>query len=203
MAVIITDKRHFLNMLILPIIFLILAITVHEYAHALVADKLGDPTPRAYGRLSLNPLKHIDIFGLLALLLIKIGWGKPVPIDSSNFQNPKRDEVLVSLAGPLSNIILAIIFSLILKFTSLSALPTLLISNFIQLNVILAVFNLLPIAPLDGSKIFLGLLPIETSILWQEDMQKYGYIIILLLSYTGLLFPIINFFAIPILNLLL
>ncbi len=199
MAVIITDKRLFLNMLI----FLIIAITIHEFAHALVADKLGDPTPRAYGRLSLNPLKHIDIFGLLALLLIRIGWGKPVPIDSSNFRSPKRDEVLVSLAGPLSNIILAIIFSLILKLTSLSALPSLLISSFIQLNVILAVFNLLPIAPLDGSKIFLGLLPIETSILWQEDMQKYGYIIILLLSYAGLLFPIINFFATPILKLLL
>ena len=203
MAVIITDKHLFLNMLILSIIFLVLAITIHEFAHALVADKLGDPTPRAYGRLSLNPLKHIDIFGLLAVILIRIGWGKPVPIDSGNFQNPKRDKVLVSLAGPLSNIILAIIFSLILNLTSLSALPSLLISSFIQLNVILAVFNLLPIAPLDGSKIFLGLLPIETSILWQADLEKYGYIIILLLSYTGLLFPIINFFATPFLKLLL
>lgn len=203
MAVIITDKRHFLNMLILSIIFLVLAITVHEYAHALVADKLGDPTPRAYGRLSLNPLKHIDIFGLLAVILIKIGWGKPVPIDPGNFRNPKRDEILVSLAGPASNLILALLLSLILKTIPLSALPTLLISGFIQLNVLLAVFNLLPISPLDGSKIFLGLLPTETSILWQKDMQTYGFIIIILLSYTSLLFPIINFFATPLLNLLL
>ena len=190
-------------MLILSIIFLVLAITVHEYAHALVADKLGDPTPRAYGRLSLNPLKHIDIFGLLAVILIRIGWGKPIPIDSGNFRHPKRDEILVSLAGPASNLILALLLSLILKTIPLSTLPTLLISSFIQLNVLLAVFNLLPISPLDGSKIFLGLLPTETSILWQKDMQTYGFIIIILLSYTGLLFPIINFFATPLLNFLL
>ena len=192
-----------------PIIFLILfpglllAITIHEFAHAFVADKLGDPTPRAYGRLSLNPLKHIDLLGLLAVIIIKIGWGKPVPIDPSNFRNPKRDEALVSMAGPASNLILASILSIILKTIPVSTLPALLISSFIQLNVILAVFNLLPIFPLDGSKTFLNLLPIEKSILWMEDMQKYGYIIIILLSYTGLLFTIINFFATPLLNFLL
>lgn len=189
-------------MLILSIIFLIIAITVHEFAHALIADKLGDPTPRAYGRLSLNPIKHLDPLGMLALIFFKIGWGKPVPIDSSNFRDPKRDEILVSLAGPLSNFILALMFSIILKYTSSYAIIALL-SRFIQLNIFLGVFNLLPIFPLDGSKVFLNLLSPRTSLLWQQDMQKYGYIIIFLLSYTGILFSIINFFANPILNLLL
>lgn len=189
-------------MLIISLIFLIIAITIHEFAHSFMADKLGDPTPRAYGRLSLNPVKHIDPLGLVALIFFRIGWGKPVPIDISNFRNPKRDEILVSISGPLSNFLLALIAAFITKYTK-NYTATALLINFVQLNIFLGIFNLLPIFPLDGSKIFLNLLPLEKSIEWQKDLEKYGYIIILLLSYTGLLQKIISFFANPVLNLLL
>jgi Zn-dependent protease len=189
-------------MLIISLLFLVIAITIHEFAHSFVADKLGDPTPRAYGRLSLNPLRHLDPLGILALIFFRIGWGKPVPVDSSNFRNPKRDEILVSISGPLSNFLLALLSSFALKYISGYTLIALL-SSFIQLNIFLGIFNLLPIFPLDGSKIFLNLLPIEKSVLWQQDSEKYGYIIILLLFYTGLLLKIINFLANPILSLLL
>jgi len=203
MAVIITEYLFFLNMLIIPIIILIISITIHEFSHALIADKLGDPTAKIYGRLSLNPLKHIDPLGILALFIIKIGWGKPVPIDPYNFKNPKTDEILVSVAGPASNFILAILTSLILNTVLLSSFPAFLLSSFIQLNVFLAVFNLLPIWPLDGSKIFLNLLPFSTSQNWQTAMEHYGYIFIIVLAYTGILSKIINLFSTPLLSLLL
>ncbi len=203
MAVIITEYVPFLNMLIISVIFLIIAITIHEYSHALIAYKLGDPTAKIYGRLSLNPLKHIDPLGLLALFIFRIGWGKPVPIDTYNFKNPKRDEILVSIAGPASNFILAILASLVLNIVSLSSFPAFLLSSFIQLNVFLAVFNLLPIWPLDGSKIILNLLPLESSLNWQESMEKYGYLFILVLAYTGILSKIITLLSAPILSSLL
>lgn len=132
---------------------LIVAITIHEFAHAWTANKLGDPTARDMGRISFNPLAHLDFMGTIFLLLAGFGWGKPVQINADNLKNPKFDEVLISLAGPISNLLLAIVLGLLLRFISISPL----ISNFviiiIIINLTLMVFNLLPIPPLDGSHI--------------------------------------------------
>lgn len=166
---------------IISILSLIIALTVHEFAHAFTADRLGDPTPRSLGRLSLNPLRHLDPLGTLMLLFAHFGWGKPVPIDPYNFKNPRRDELLVSLAGPGSNLILAIALSLIIRLSLFQVLNSI-FYILVVINISLAVFNLLPIPPLDGSKIFLNLLPENQSSEWQLAFEKYGsYILILLL----------------------
>lgn len=162
---------------------LIVAITIHEFSHALAADKLGDPTPRSLGRLSLNPLRHLDPIGTLALIFFGFGWGKPVPIDPYNLQHPKRDEAIISLAGPVSNLILALIISLLVKFLPLNNVSILFLSILVQMNVVLAVFNLLPLPPLDGSKIFLALLPQDKSLQWQEAFEKYGFVLIIVLLF--------------------
>jgi len=162
---------------------LIVAITIHEFSHALAADKLGDPTPRSLGRLSLNPLRHLDPIGTLALIFFGFGWGKPVPIDPYNLQHPKRDEAIISLAGPVSNLILALIISLLVKFLPLNNISILFLSILVQINVVLAVFNLLPLPPLDGSKIFLALLPQDKSLQWQEAFEKYGFVLIIVLLF--------------------
>lgn len=147
----------FQNPFVFIIVFggLILAIGIHEAAHCYMADYLGDPTPAALGRKTLNPLAHLDPLGTLVLLVTgRFGWGKPAPFDPYNLKNPDRDTKLIALAGPVSNILLAIIFSLISKLFH----PVPLLSIFyylISINVNLALFNLLPIPPLDGSKIFL------------------------------------------------
>ena len=166
---------------------LIISITVHEFCHALVADRLGDPTPRSRGRLTLNPIAHADLIGTIFLPLMSaltgiptIGWAKPVPIDPYNLKNPKRDEMLIALAGPTGNILLAIICSLILK---IFGIQNILIYLLILINVSLAVFNLLPIPPLDGSKIFLNLLPQEKSLQWQETFDRYGFILLIILVF--------------------
>jgi Zn-dependent protease len=137
--------------------------------------------------------------GTLALFLIHFGWGKPVPIDSYNFKNPRRDEIFVSLAGPLSNLILAIVCALIFRF-----LPFSIFLHLIQMNLMLGVFNLLPIPPLDGSKIFLNLLSVEKSIKWQEAFDKYGMILLFILIFlpingSNIIFKIIT----PIINFLM
>ncbi len=141
---------------------IILAIGIHEAAHCYMADYLGDPTPQALGRKTLNPLAHLDPLGTLVLLVTgRFGWGKPAPFDPYNLKNPNRDTKLIALAGPVSNLLLAIVLSSISKVFH----PTSLISIFyylISININLALFNLLPIPPLDGSKIFLknyGLAP--------------------------------------------
>lgn len=166
---------------------LIISITVHEFCHALVADRLGDPTPRSQGRLTLNPIAHADLVGTILLPLLSaftgiptIGWAKPVPIDPYNLKNPKKDEILISLAGPAGNIFLAIICSLVSK---IFGIQNILIYLLILINVSLAVFNLLPIPPLDGSKIFLNLLPQEKSLQWQETFDRYGFILLIILVF--------------------
>lgn len=163
----------------LTFVILIVAITAHEFAHALVADRLGDPTPRSLGRLSLNPLKHLDPIGTLMMIIARFGWGKPVPIDPYNFRSPRRDELLVSLAGPASNLILAAsagILNLLLPPILGSILYL-----FALVNISLGLFNLLPLPPLDGSKIFLNLLPIESSLNWEENLGRYGQLILIFL----------------------
>lgn len=185
---------------------LVIAVTIHEFAHAWAADRLGDPTARASGRLSLNPLAHLDPLGTLMLLLTRFGWGKPVPIDSYNLANPRRDAALISLAGPASNLILAVILSMVNSLAGGLASPLggliidHLLAPLIILNVSLAVFNLLPVPPLDGSKVLFGLLPEEIADQWEETLEHYGLMILLflLLPFFGrslalsLLAPVLN-----------
>ena len=191
---------------------LLVAIAVHEFAHALMADRLGDPTPKLQGRLTLNPIAHLDPLGTLMILIFRFGWGKPVQIDPFNLKDPRRDQALIALAGPGSSLLSAALFALILRallqFTPFNAsLLYTIFSPFIVLNVGLGIFNLLPIHPLDGGKIIVGLLPRETAQAVDEFLSQYGIIVLLLLLFpffgtsllTQLILPPINF----LLNLLL
>jgi Zn-dependent protease len=148
---------------------LLFAITIHEYSHAWMAFRKGDPTAKIAGRLTLNPIPHIDVIGLVLLYFYGFGWAKPVPVNPSNFRNPLKDELWVSLAGPASNMLTALVCGIIFRavfnpyvFTSdpsTSHLIIIMLVKGIQLNLVLAIFNLLPISPLDGSHILAGLLP--------------------------------------------
>ena len=168
------------------IISLFVALSVHEAAHALVADKLGDPTPRLDGRITLNPLAHIDLSGLLFMLFFGFGWGKPVVFDPYNLKNPRKDAAFVSLAGPASNILLSLCLSILLRlfnlsgFYFISTIGYLLFAPLITINLTLGIFNLLPIHPLDGFKIIGGLLSDESSYEWFQ-LQRYGMIFLLVL----------------------
>lgn len=170
------------------LVALLVALTVHEFSHAFAADQLGDPTPRLAGRLSFNPLVHIDLYGLLFLFLFGFGWGKPVTFDPYNLKNPRKDAAIISLAGPFSNFVLALLLSLILKliiFFDLGFLQTLgyfIFIPMISLNVILGVFNLLPINPLDGFKIVGGILSEERAREWYQ-LERYGFIFLLMLIF--------------------
>ena len=181
------------------------ALTIHEFSHGYVADRLGDPTARNMGRLTLNPIKHIDPLGVLAFIIMKIGWAKPVPVDPRYFKNPLRDMLWVALAGPAANLMTAIASGLaaqLLVFVS-PVLPHFLlwplaqmIAASIWINIMLAVFNLLPIPPLDGSKVLMGLLPPQQAASFAK-LEPFGFIILLGLFYTGILqkviMPIITF----------
>lgn len=170
------------------IIALLVAISIHEFSHAFVADYLGDPTPRLQGRLKLDPRVHLDPFGLLFLLLFGFGWGKPVQFDPFNLKNPRKDAALISLAGPSSNFILAIILSIVLRslqFFNLHFFYTIggfLFIPIISLNIVLGVFNLLPIHPLDGFKIVGGILSDRKAKEWY-GLERYGIIFLLMLIF--------------------
>jgi Zn-dependent protease len=166
---------------------LVAAITVHEFAHAWTATKLGDPTPKIQGRLTLNPLAHMDPLGTLMLLIVRFGWGRPVQFDPFNLENPKRDAAIISLAGPASNLLFALVLSIILRlingpFSPFSIL-TAIIPPFIYLNVILAIFNLIPIHPLDGGKILVGILPPKDAVQIDRFMSQYGIFILILMIF--------------------
>ena len=171
---------------IVYMVALLTAITIHEFSHAWMADYLGDPTPRLQGRLKLNPLVHLDMFGMIFLLFFGFGWGKPVLFDPYNLKNPRKDAALISIAGPLSNLILATILAaclFLLKFVNQPLTYTiggLFLIPVISLNVILAVFNLIPINPLDGFKIVGGLLSEAQAHEWYQ-LERYGMLFLLLL----------------------
>ena len=178
----------------LPI--LLITISIHEYSHAKVADILGDPTPRLAGRLTLNPISHIDPFGLLALVLVRFGWAKPVPVNPYNFKNPRGGELLVSLAGPLSNFLLAWVLAIIYKNVPLpnNDFLSMIISYTIWINLSLAVFNLIPIPPLDGSHILEYFFPAFHNEL-SFRLQQYGFMILIVILMFGMpvLGAIVNF----------
>ncbi len=184
------------------IIAILIALTVHEWAHAFVADRLGDHTARSLGRLTLNPIAHLDPMGTLMFFLIHFGWGKPVPVDPRNFKNIRRDSALVSLAGPLSNLILAILSFILLLIiapqimhvtsgeellfargagATVQAFFTEILTNSLFINLGLMAFNLIPIAPLDGSKILEAFIPYRYADAYETIMQRGPIILIGLL----------------------
>lgn len=177
----------------------LLALTIHEFAHAWVANRLGDPTARLQGRLTLNPLAHLDPIGMLAIVLIRFGWAKPVPVDARYLKNPRRDMVLIAAAGPASNLLLAaasaFCYRMIpwggagLEWTWLVHPIRSMFAEAVWINVVLAVFNLLPVPPLDGSRIVSGLLPLRQAISYSR-LEPYGFIIIFLLFFSGLFRPV-------------
>ena len=182
----------------------LIAITFHEFAHAFVAVKLGDDTPKYQGRLSLNPLSHLDPFGILMLLFVHIGWGKPVEINPRNFNrniSEEKAEAIVSIAGPLMNFILAILFTiisfLIAKFassfvyTQVGIIVMTIIQYTVIVNIGLGVFNLIPLPPLDGSKILKSFLPYNAK-RWFEEKQQLFYFVFLIIWITGIAGNIIS-----------
>jgi Zn-dependent protease len=152
--------------MLISVPILLIVITIHEFAHAKAADMLGDPTPRYFGRLTLNPFSHLDPIGFLMLFIFRFGWAKPVPVNPANFRDPKSGEVIVSLAGPVSNLFLAWALLMIIKFSPIGMFSfdkTMIIAQILSyaawINIALAVFNLIPIPPLDGSRVLEALLP--------------------------------------------
>ena len=179
--------------LIARVVTLLVAFTAHEFAHALVATQLGDSTPRYYGRLSLNPLRHLDPLGSLLLVVVGFGWAKPVPVNPSNLRpSPRAGMGIVSLAGPLTNLLMACLGALpfalglaspeFLPTTRVLPTPTFFLTQFVILNIVLAVFNLIPLSPLDGEKVVGSLLQGEAARSY-EQFQRWGPVVLL-----GLLF---------------
>ncbi|MCI0468696.1 MAG: site-2 protease family protein [Nitrospirae bacterium] len=215
------DSTYIIREIAITALPILAAVILHEVAHGYAADKLGDPTAKMLGRLTLNPIAHIDIFGtvLMPLLLyistngqFVFGYAKPVPINPMNFRNPKRDMALSAAAGPLTNILLAVLCLLLLKYAALPAstlMPgdtaaavvkpaAMMLRAGITINVILAAFNLIPLPPLDGGRVLMGLLPHKQSAALGR-IEPYGMIVILILVITGMagyiISPIINVIA--------
>lgn len=201
------DIRSFIVQLLLTLPVILLALSVHEMSHGYMAYKLGDPTANSLGRLTLNPVKHIDIIGFVCMLFFGFGWAKPVPINTRYFKKPRRDIILTSLAGPVSNIFLAAIFALLMKLfyflLDFAVIPNetvwymaALFNNFlyygILLNLSLAIFNLLPIPPLDGSRLVTTLLPYNVSVRIMR-YEQIIQIVLMLALFVGILDPVLDF----------
>lgn len=185
-----------LNNLFISIPAILYALTIHEFFHGWTANKFGDPTARLQGRLTLNPLAHIDILGALCFVFAHFGWGKPVPVNPYNFKNPRRDNVIVSFAGPASNFVSAFLFGVLFQLlrntpfipTNVSAVLYNLLISGIAINLSLAFFNMIPLFPLDGSHILEGLLPYSMSQKYKEIERYSPFIllgIIILGNYAG------------------
>ena len=203
------NLNSFLNpsfLLMLP--GLVIGLTVHEFAHAWVALRYGDPTAQREGRVTLNPLAHIDPMGLICLVLFRFGWGKPVPIYPGNFRKPIEAQIAVGLAGIVANLLTmlaaAILYGIVLAVTPIAAYGSpifgtfrSIISGIVVYNAGLAVFNLIPIPPLDGSKVLMFMLPYEYGRYIAEIPQQTGWMILMMLSFAGvtgsIMTPIIDF----------
>jgi len=171
--------------ILVPVV--LMAITFHELAHGWVAYRLGDPTPKAQGRLTLNPISHLDPLGALLLLVAGFGWAKPVQVNPYYFKGDRqKGMMLVALAGPLANILIAFIGAVLFNYLgNFGNLTYIFFSNWVIINIYLAAFNLLPVPPLDGSKILAGLLP-KSSLNFIYSLEGYGPLILMLLIITGL-----------------
>jgi Zn-dependent protease len=187
---------------ILIAIPLLYAIIFHELAHGWVAYLMGDPTAKSLGRLSLNPLKHLDPMGTIMLFIFGFGWAKPVPVNFNNLRDRHKGMILVSAAGIITNMLLALSALFLNRLLSLplSSMPAKLLYYFAQINIILAAFNLIPLPPLDGSKILMGFSSSNVqNFLFR--FERYGFFIIIALLYLGVLNPVIHFFQWMLLSL--
>lgn len=176
---------------------IIIAMVVHEYAHARVAYALGDYTPQMQGRLTLNPVAHIDPIGLVMLFFVHFGWAKPVQINPMNFSNPRRDDILVSLAGPASNLITSFVALIVLVLLAKMDFPLsdglLVVFNLIIIyNINFAIFNMLPIPPLDGSHILRNLLPYDLARAYAQ-LERYSFIFLIIIIAT----PVLSYVFVP------
>ena len=198
------DINHIMLQIVILAPPFLFALTFHELAHGYVAWRLGDPTARDAGRLTMNPLKHLDPLGVIAFIIMKIGWAKPVPVNPRYFKDPQKGMLLVALAGPGANIVLAVLSAILVKFLvmvpglpmfMLKPVAGMLIAS-VWINIMLAVFNCLPIPPLDGSKVLMGVLPPDMARSY-EKLEPFGFILLLILFYLGIIskviMPIIGF----------
>jgi Zn-dependent protease len=198
------DINHFIQQLVILAPPFLFALTFHELAHGYVAWHLGDPTAKNAGRLTMNPLKHLDPLGVIAFIIMKIGWAKPVPVNPSYFKDPQKGMLLVALAGPAANVVTAIASALLVKLLIMMPIIPMFILKpvvgmlvaSVWINIMLAVFNCLPIPPLDGSRVLMGILPPNAARSYAK-LEPFGFILLLILFYAGLIgkviMPIINF----------
>lgn len=188
-----------LQHILMYLLAFLIAVTLHEFGHAYVADRLGDETPRLQSRISINPLDHLDLMGTIFFLVTSFlssgsgfGWGRPVLVAPSRFKNPRTGDALVSIAGPLMNLVLAMICAVIVR-TGYFHLPNIspwhqFINIALSLNIVLFVFNLIPVPPLDGSHILADILPVDLSRSYQLAMSRFGWLIFCVLIYFGCTF---------------
>ena len=178
--------------LIAVALILLVSLPFHEFSHALAAYRLGDSTAKYMGRLTLNPLAHLDPFGSLLILIAGFGWAKPTPYNPYNVRGGKTGEVIIAIAGPISNLVLAVAAALPLRYIIATGIdvPTIVVdvlATFIELNVILAVFNFIPIPPLDGSKLLYATMSPQTERQWRPVLDNYGFLIL----FAAMLLPVL------------
>jgi len=200
---------------ILLIVAFLLSLSIHEAAHAYMSDRLGDPTARLAGRVTLNPIAHLDPIGTLLPLFLLLtgspiifGWGKPVPFDPFNLRNPRRDAALISVSGPAANLLLATLLALIVRLSHLTLGSTgfiveVVLSPVVALNIMWALFNLIPIHPLDGGKVLVGLLPHDLAYKVDAVLSQYGFIILLFLIFPFFGFSTLIALLSPLIKLIL
>lgn len=172
------DLRTMLPFILSWLVAITIALTVHEFAHAKRADMAGDPTPRAHGRVSLNPLDHYDPIGTTMILLFGMGWGRPVPVNPINFKHPRRDSIAVAAWGAGANVLTAVLAGLPIRF-DIAGAYTMPLSIIVAINLLLAFFNLLPLGPLDGAAVVQGLLPLPAARRFAEFSRRWGWMLLM------------------------